>query len=232
MTAFARLAVFDVDGTLIDSQHNIVAAMTAAYAAHGVACPHPDAVRRIIGLSLVEAVARLSPEEDDSRHVAIAHSYKEAFSTLRQQADHSEPLYPGAVEALAALEEAGWLLGIATGKTRRGLDSMLERHGFHGRFVTLQTADGNPGKPHPGMLLRALGETGMAAIDSVMIGDTIFDMIMAKGAGVHPVGVTWGYHPPEDLVEAGAEVMVDEYSSLPPAVAALFGRTECALGQS
>ena len=229
MTASSRLAVFDVDGTLIDSQHNIVAAMTAAYGANGLAAPRPDAVRRIIGLSLVEAVAQLLPEEDGTRHLAIAHAYKDAFFALRSRPDHSEPLFPGAIEALAALEQAGWQLGIATGKTKRGLDAVFERHGFHNRFVTVQTADGNPGKPHPGMLLRALDETGLAAAAAVMIGDTVFDMSMGKSAKVHTVGVSWGYHPPEELRAAGADALVDDYSQLAAVAADLVRRAACVL---
>ncbi|HVI52697.1 MAG TPA: HAD family hydrolase [Candidatus Sulfotelmatobacter sp.] len=215
MTAFPRLAVFDVDGTLIDSQHNIISAMTQAWAVHGLGTPRPDAVRRIIGLSLVEAVARLLPEPDDELAHRVAHSYKEAFQGLRLEAGTSEPLFPGAVAALDALEAEGWLLGLATGKSRRGVDAMIERHGFQGRFVTRQTADDNPGKPHPAMLLRAMSECGADADATVMIGDTAYDMLMARQAGAHALGVVWGYHPPEDLTEAGAHHLAEDYAGVP-----------------
>lgn len=213
-----RLAVFDVDGTLIDSQHNIVEAMSAACRAHGVEVPRPDAVRRIIGLSLVEAVAALLPGHEAERHRRIAHSYKEAFAALRLQHERQEPLFPGAREALAALEADGWILGLATGKSRRGVAAMLERCGFEGFFATIQTADDNPGKPHPGMLLRAMEAVGAEAEATVMIGDTTFDMLMARGAGTGALGVSWGYHGVDELLEAGAELLIEEYAALPQAL--------------
>lgn len=223
MTALTRLAVFDVDGTLIDSQHNIVAAMTMAWAAHGLGVPRPEAVRRIIGLSLVEAVARLLPEPDDALAGRVAHSYKEAFQTLRLDPASTEPLFPGVMAALDRLESEGWILGLATGKSRRGVDGMIERHGFQGRFVTRQTADDNPSKPHPGMLLRAMEECGAEAASTVMIGDTAYDMMMARQAGAHALGVVWGYHPPEDLTGAGAQGLADDYDGLPALARQMVG---------
>jgi phosphoglycolate phosphatase len=224
MTALLRLAIFDVDGTLIDSQHNIVAAMALAFEAQGLEASDASAVRRIIGLSLVEAVACLRPDLDDITHRAIAQSYKDAFFSLRTKADHSEPLFPGAVAALDRLQANGWLLGIATGKTQRGLGAMIERHGLQGRFITLQTADGNPGKPHPAMVLRAMSDAAVQPGDAVMIGDTSFDMQMARSAGARAVGVAWGYHPPDELLAAGAEMMVDAFPALPSALDMLLGR--------
>lgn len=231
MTPHSRLAVFDVDGTLIDSQHNIVAAMSAAYEAHGLEAPRPEAVRRIIGLSLVEAVAHLLPEHGEETHLAVAHSYKDAFFTLRSRLDEAEPLFPGAIEALDELERAGWLLGVATGKSRRGVDTFVERHRLEGRFITLQNADDNPGKPHPGMLLRALAESGVAPANAAMIGDTTYDMAMGRSAGVHTIGVQWGYHPAEELRAAGAEMLVEEYPRLVAALTAVVERTECVSAQ-
>ncbi|HXP96970.1 MAG TPA: HAD-IA family hydrolase [Telmatospirillum sp.] len=224
MTALARLAVFDVDGTLIDSQHNIVAAMALAFQAQGLDDPGAEAVRRIIGLSLVEAVACLAPDLGPAKHESIALSYRDAFFVLRSRPDHSEPLFPGAVEALDRLEADGWLLGIATGKSRRGLDAMIERHGLQGRFMTLQTADGNPGKPHPAMVLQAMDAAAVGPDVTVMIGDTSFDMQMARAARARAAGVTWGYHPSSELLTAGAETMIDEFSALPSALEMLLGR--------
>lgn len=224
MTALQYLAVFDVDGTLIDSQHNIVAAMSLAFRAQGLEELEASAVRRIIGLSLVEAIAQLRPDLALARHQAIAQSYKDAFFTLRTHPDHSEPLFPGAVEALDLLEAKGWLLGIATGKSRRGLEAMIERHGLQGRFVTLQTADGNPTKPHPAMVLQAMSDAGAEPHRTVMIGDTSFDMQMARAARARAAGVAWGYHPPADLLAAGAEAMIDDFGALPRALDTLLGR--------
>jgi phosphoglycolate phosphatase len=222
MTSSLRLAIFDVDGTLIDSQHNIVAAMIQAFEANRLPRPEPKRVRHIIGLSLVEAVAALLPDLDDSCHRTVAQSYRDAFFALRSRPDHSEPLFPGALAALARLEAEGWLLGIATGKSRRGLEAMMERHGLARRFVTHQTADGNPGKPDPTMVIRAMAEAGASPRGTVMIGDTTFDMQMARAAGTFAAGVAWGYHPVSDLRTAGAQAVVDSWQALPTAVATLL----------
>ncbi|HIJ63920.1 MAG TPA: HAD-IA family hydrolase [Rhodospirillaceae bacterium] len=226
MIAKSRLAVFDVDGTLIDSQHAIVSAMQEACRDLGLEAPAPEAVRRIIGLSLVEAVARLMPDLAAEQHQAVAQAYKQCFLAERGAA-RPEPLFPGALEALRDLEQGGWLLGIATGKSHRGLESVIERTGLGGRFVTLQTADDHPGKPHPAMLLRAISEAGLTPGDAVMIGDTVFDMAMGRQAGSGCAGVAWGYHAPEELREAGAHVIVGRYDQLPSALASLFEDVEC-----
>jgi len=214
MPPFTRLAVFDVDGTLIDSQHNIVASMLRACERNGIAAPSAEAIRRIIGLSLGEAVARLLPDTDPGLIPRVVEDYKLSFQELRLRADHFEPLFPGAVEALGALESQGWMLAVATGKSRRGLLLMIERHGLAGRFVSLQTADDNPGKPHPAMLRRAVAEAGVGPADAVMIGDTSYDMQMARDAGVRGIGVGWGYHAPDELIAAGADLVVDSYPRL------------------
>ncbi len=213
-SSFLRLLVLDVDGTLVDSIHNIVAAMERAAAAHGLDCPPPARCRRVVGLELVEAVATLFPDHEPVLHRAVAESYKQAFHMLRAAPDHVEALYPGALEALRAFDEAGVLLGIATGKSRRGVATMLAHHGLEGRFLTIQTADGNPGKPHPGMLRRAMAETGVRPAQTVMVGDTSYDMAMARAAGCHAVGVSWGYHPVAELHDAGAHAVIDDYASL------------------
>ncbi|WP_404380639.1 HAD-IA family hydrolase [Caenispirillum salinarum] len=227
-----RLCVLDVDGTLVDSIHNIVAAMEMAAGVHGIVCPPPERCRRVVGLELVEAVATLFPEHEDALHRRVAESYKQAFQTLRARPDHEEHLYPGALEALDALEEAGVILGIATGKSRRGVAAMIERHGLEGRFLTIQTADDNPGKPHPGMLQRAMVEVGAEPGNTVMVGDTSYDMKMARAAGTGALGVAWGYHPVVELKEAGAHVVIDAYATLTDAAAGVWtqigGTGQCA----
>jgi len=207
MTVSLRLVVFDVDGTLVDSQHNIVAAMAMACDAVGVPVPPDAATRSIIGLSLGEAVAAVTPGADEAQRRRIEDLYKQAFVTLRSRPDHTEPLFPGVSEMLDAVDADGCLLGIATGKSRRGVDSVLERHGLEGRFVTIQTADDAPGKPHPGMLLQAMAEVGADPADTAMIGDTSFDMQMARAARTDAIGVAWGYHPVRALTEAGARAV-------------------------
>lgn len=214
-----RLAVFDCDGTLVDSQRAIIASVGAAWAGEGLAPPPPDAIRRVVGLALAEAIATLAPDEPSTRQAALTEAYKDAFRDMREQGTADENLFPGIPEALDALEAAGWLLGVATGKSRHGLDRTLEAHGLAGRFVTLQTADRAPGKPHPAMLEQALGEAGVEASHALMIGDTTYDILMAVNAGVRPVGVAWGYHPADELTEAGAAEILTEAAALPACAA-------------
>ncbi|PWC33762.1 HAD-IA family hydrolase [Azospirillum sp. TSO35-2] len=219
-----RLALFDCDGTLVDSQFAIIDAMTAAWAEHGLGEPDPMEVRRMVGLSLVEAVALLQPSLAPADHVAVAESYKRAFAASRSRGEVDEPLFPGILDTLAALEEAGVLLGVATGKSRRGLDAVLKGHGLTGRFVTLQTADVGPGKPNPHMVQRALAETGVAEAGTVVIGDTTYDIQMARNARVASVGVSWGYHAVPELERAGADRIVHRGREVADAVLELLER--------
>lgn len=209
-----RLAVFDCDGTIVDSQASIIGCMREAWSAEGLPHPEDEAVRRVVGLSLPVAIANLAPQEGPERHARLTDLYRQAFRERRSRAGLEEPLYPGFLEALDALEAAGFLLGIATGKGRPGLEDTLGRHGLTGRFVTLQTSDRAAGKPHPEMLYNAMAEAGVEKSRTVMIGDTSFDMAMAVNAGCAGVGVTWGYHGPDDLREAGAHQIIDHYDML------------------
>ena len=208
-----RLAVFDCDGTLVDSASTICAAMALAFEGEGMEWPGEAATRRIVGLSLPEAFAQIAPEANDALRASLAERYKTAFATLRAKGQAEEPLYPGAAEALAELEGRGWLLGVATGKSDRGLDLCLRGHGLHARFVTLQTADRHPSKPHPSMLHEAARQAGADHV--AMIGDTVFDIGMAVAAGADAVGVAWGYHAPAELLGAGARVVARSYAELP-----------------
>ncbi|WP_184157156.1 HAD-IA family hydrolase [Sphingobium lignivorans] len=199
-----RLAIFDCDGTLIDSQHSIVAAMGTAFDAMGLACPDRAQCLSVVGLSLPQAMAQLLPDADTPFHHEISEHYKRAFHALRAGGQLHEPLYEGIAALLDALEADGWLLAVATGKSDRGLRLALEHHGLHARFVSLQTADRHPSKPHPSMIETALADAGVGPEQAVMIGDTSFDMLMAGAAGVRALGVGWGYHVPEELIAAGA----------------------------
>lgn len=199
-----RLALFDCDGTLVDSQHNIVLCMDDAFARAGLAPPPREATRRIVGLSLVPAMQALIPDAEHALHIQLAEDYKTAFQRLRGKGLVEEPLFDGILETLDALEADGWLLGVATGKSDRGLDLCLRHHGLRDRFVTLQTADRHPSKPHPSMVREAMAEAGAAPTTTVMIGDTSFDMAMGVAARARSLGVDWGYHEIDDLVAAGA----------------------------
>lgn len=222
-TKLNRLVVFDCDGTLVDSQHHIIDCMAAAFAEHGLAPPPPAAVRAVVGLALAEAIGRLLPAGAAADPLHLTESYKRAFFSLRQRPGMIEPLYDGIAATVAQLAEAGFLLGIATGKGRRGLDAVLAAHGLAHHFVTLQTADSAPGKPDPTMLRQAIAEAGAAPATAVMIGDTTFDIEMAMRAGVPSIGVAWGYHPPAALWQAGAAVVVDDCAGLAAAVERLIG---------
>lgn len=199
-----RLAIFDCDGTLVDSQHSIVAAMQGAFDAVSLPCPSRGDVLSIVGLSLPEAMARLLPDAEPAFHNEIADHYKQAFHRLRASGSLHEPLYEGIADLLDRLDAAGWLLAVATGKSDRGLALVLEHHGLTGRFISLQTADRHPSKPHPSMILTALADAGAQAADAVMIGDTSFDMLMGQAAGVRALGVGWGYHAADALLASGA----------------------------
>ena len=199
-----RLAVFDCDGTLVDGQADVCAAMDQAFAVAGLAPPDRHQTRRMVGLSLPEAMRKLLPQGDPATHEALAAHYREAYRARRTAGVLDEPLFEGIAALLERLTGAGWLLGVATGKSDRGLAHCLSTHGIAGHFVTLQTADRHPSKPHPAMLQAAMAAVGAAPGDTAMIGDTAYDIAMARAAGVRGIGVSWGYHPPEELTAAGA----------------------------
>jgi phosphoglycolate phosphatase len=208
-----KLVLFDVDGTLVDSQNIIVAAQRMAFAAQGLEPPSRERSLSIVGLSLVEAFTVLVGPKGPIE--GLAEAYKDAFHTLRQDPAHAEPLFPGAAACLEWLHRReDVLLGIATGKSRRGVAHLLDRHGWHDVFTVIQTADDAPSKPHPGMILQAMEATGVSADGTVMIGDSSFDMGMARAAGVLPVGVSWGFQPVAALTEAGAGPVVNSYAEL------------------
>ena len=215
-----RLAIFDCDGTLVDSHANICRAMEAAFAGVRVDPPSREAIRGIVGLSLVEAVAVLAPHADAGFHDTVAADYKAAFQRMRADGElDAEPLYDGLGDALDTLADDGWVFGVATGKSDRGLAHVLAHHGLADRFVTLQTADRHPSKPHPSMIHAALEQAGADPHLAVMIGDTSYDMAMARAAGVRAVGVTWGYHDAALLHDAGAHAVIHRYGDLPAAMA-------------
>lgn len=210
----ARLAVFDLDGTLVDSQRSIVASMSAAFAEAGLAVPSDAAVRSIIGLELVEACATLLPEGASADPRDIAEGYKTAYRRWLLDPEARDPLFPGAMELLHRLDAAGWLLAIATGKGRDGLKATLSRHGIESLFLSTRTAHDGPGKPDPTILRSLMAELGTEPAATVMIGDTVFDMGMAKRAGVDGIGVAWGYHEIEELLLAGAGTIAEDMPGL------------------
>lgn len=219
--------IFDVDGTLVDSQNLIVAAQREAFAAHGLEPPTRARSLSVVGLSLVEAFTDLVGAHGPAE--SLAEAYKAAFHRLRADPANAEPLFPGAAEALDRFEREGFLLGIATGKSRRGVAHLVERHGWRDRFATVQTADDAPSKPHPAMILQALAETGADPAESAMLGDTTFDVQMALSGGIGAVGVAWGYHPAEALRGAGAQAMAASFAEAFDAVRTLVGGSRTAV---
>lgn len=209
-----KLAVFDCDGTLVDGQAAVCEAMEAAFETADLPPPPRGAIRRIVGLSLPQAVRHLAPGADPRAQAAAIEAYKTAFRAAREAGRVEEPLFAGIAELLEDLRATGWLLAVATGKSGRGLAACLAGHGIADRFTSLQTADRHPSKPHPAMLEAALSETGAAASEAVMIGDTSFDMVMARAAGVRALGVAWGYHSARELLAAGADAVAEDAAQL------------------
>jgi phosphoglycolate phosphatase len=205
-----RLAIFDCDGTLVDSGATIYAALKASMEQNGLDVPPPSVSRRVIGLSLIEAMAALLPEAAAEQHLKLAEDYKRAFMSLRTAGRVDEPLFDGVLELLDALENDGWLLAVATGKSDRGLKHCLERHAIHARFISLQTADRHPSKPHPSMVEQAIVDAGASPATTIVVGDTSFDMAMAVNAGATGIGAGWGYHEADELLEAGAVAVADQ----------------------
>lgn len=218
-----RLVMFDFDGTLVDSQHAIAQAMAEAFARAGRPAPTRARVRRVVGLQLEAAIARLLPVAEAALAAELAEHYREAVVGLRRNAAFDEPLVAGARAALERLDHPQLLLGIATGKGQRALAASLERHALGRHFVTLKTADDGPGKPHPGILLDAMAELGVDAADTLVVGDTTFDMEMAVNAGARALGVSWGYHDARDLRAAGAELVLESFGQLTPDLIGLEG---------
>ena len=209
-----RLAVFDCDGTLVDGQADVCAAMDAAFAAQGLLAPDRHLTRRMVGLSLPEAMRKLLPHGEPYQHDSLALHYREAYRARRTAGVLDEPLFEGIAALLERLSAAGWLLGVATGKSDRGLAHCLATHGIARHFVTLQTADRHPSKPHPAMLEAAMAAVGAVPGETAMIGDTSYDIAMARAAGVRAIGVSWGYHAPVELIGAGAVSIADDAAVL------------------
>ena len=189
-----KLVIFDCDGTLVDSQAMIVASLTRAFELEGLTPPTRPAMLSIVGLSLINAMRKLAPDESEAKQEALSEAYKQSFWKYREEEQHSELLFPGAVEVLDWLHAHPQVaLGIATGKSRRGVDKLLAKHALEGRFITIQTSDSAPSKPDPGMILNAMAEANIGPNDTVMIGDATYDLDMANAAGVASIGVSWGF---------------------------------------
>ena len=199
-----RLAVFDCDGTLSDGQAGVCEAMEEAFAQMQLPAPARHDIRRIVGLSLPQAIWQLAPDLRRQVHAQIVEGYKASFRASRLSGRLHEPLFEGMVDLLHRLHDKGWVLGVATGKSDRGLNATLAANDLTHLFTTLHTADRHPSKPDPAMILAAMADAGAQPEHTVMIGDTVFDIEMARAADTRAIGVGWGYHGADELRSAGA----------------------------
>jgi len=205
------MVVFDVDGTLLDSQSAIVDCLQKAFYQAGCQKPQISAVRSVIGLSLPEAVGRLAADDSPEVKENIAENYKKNFFHVRTKTHDFAALFDGAMNCIHQLDESDYLLSVATGMSRRGLDAFISRYNLSHKFISLACADDGPGKPNPHMLYKVLEASGVEPHDAVMLGDTSYDMEMARAAGCYAVGVTWGNHSESVLRQAGAHEIVQTF---------------------
>jgi phosphoglycolate phosphatase len=210
----AQLAVFDVDGTLVDSRQAIFESAKAVYATLGLPPPQYDTVRQIVGLSLRAALHILLPQLSDAELDRATAAYKESLASVRSAPAFLEPLYPGAAETLERLKQDGWRIAMATGKSRRGVETVIRLHGWAGLFESTHCSDDGPGKPDPAMLIAAMQALDCRPEETVMIGDTAHDMRMAKAAGAYAQGVSWGFHTAAEVAEGGADHVAHDFASL------------------
>lgn len=213
-----RFAVFDIDGTLVDSRAIITACMDKAFIGAGLPPPGFERTRRVIGLSLGPGLAYLAPQADEALRNRILESYRTAFFEMRQDPAFHSPAYDGADALLRSLLADNWVLGIATGKSRRGLDAMLEQHAWGHLFQAHFCADDGPGKPHPHMVLENMRVVGAQPDQTLVIGDSEHDMAMAIAAGTTAIGVSWGFGTTEEMLAAGAVRVTHQMGELEEAL--------------
>lgn len=206
-----ELIIFDWDGTLMDSVAKIVRCFSAALADAAVVSPGEDAIRHVIGLGLSEAVAVLLPQADAATRARVIEGYREHFLHI----DHTETeLFPGVRQGLEALSAQGYLLAVATGKARRGLERVLRETATAHFFCSTRCADEAYSKPHPRMLEDILQQTGLSASQALMVGDTTYDMQMARHAGMPGLAVTYGVHARELLAEHKPLACLDSFTEV------------------
>ncbi|WP_420478184.1 HAD-IA family hydrolase [Brevundimonas sp. FT23028] len=207
------LAVFDIDGTLVDSRASIHRAACDAARDMGLPEPAYDRVRMIVGLSLHKALHTLEPQLTDAELADFVAGFQRSFHRM-YEAGHEEPLYDGAMDHLRRLHRDGWRLALATGQNRRGVARNLARQGWAEIFLSSHCAEDGPGKPDPAMLHAAMAACGADAASTVMIGDTAHDATMAVNAGVLPLGVGWGFHTAEEQIAGGARHVAKSFGEL------------------
>lgn len=212
-----KLVLFDCDGTLVDSVGLIHEVMARTFVHFGYDRPDVSLTKSIIGLTLDIAIARMQGKPHvDGEAVAMTAHYKAIFGDTRSEAGFQEPLFDGITAMIETLGKSeNLLMGAVTGKSRRGLDLIMDTHGFRQHFIVSRTADDCPSKPHPAMVTECCSQTGIVSADTIVIGDAIYDMQMAKAAGAKAIGVAWGYASVDDLWKAGADAIVNHPSEIP-----------------
>lgn len=209
-----KLAIWDMDGTVVDSREVIQTAMERAFAACDLEPPNYDATRKLVGLDLATVCSTLAPQLEGEALLGLIEAYKHAFISRRTEPDFIEPLYDGAVETLERLANEGWLLAVATGKARRGVQALFEMHPIAQYFDTVWCADDGPGKPNPFMCQQAMAAVGAEPAQSLIIGDAVHDMAMGRAAGIRCKGVAWGFGAADELEAAGAHEVHHDFGTL------------------
>jgi phosphoglycolate phosphatase len=207
-----KLAIWDMDGTIVDSREVIQAAMCRAFGLCGLPEPAYEATRKVVGLDLEEACRILAPDYHDVPGLSAA--YKQAFVARRTEENFVEPLYDGAEETLKRLAEEGWLIAMATGKSHRGIRAIFGMHPLEQYFDTIWCADDGPGKPHPFMVEQCMNTLGCEPHQSLIIGDAVHDIAMGCNAGIHTIGVSWGFGRASELEASGAHEVVHDFDTL------------------
>lgn len=204
------LIVFDWDGTLVDSTHAIVESIQSAAEDAGLPIPSAEASRGIIGLELHRAIATLFEDATEAQILYLAERYRYHFLVR----DHAIPMFEGVAAAMEELVEEGFMLSVATGKTRRGLDRAMATTQLHPHFLASRCADECFSKPHPQMLQELMDELGVLPERTLMIGDTAYDLQMARNAGVSSLAVSYGAQPLESLLEHAPVAHFDRFTKL------------------
>jgi len=204
------LVVFDWDGTVMDSTHDIVAAIQAASRDLNLPVPTPEQARWVIGLPLGQALQRAVPQLSLEQQPQFVARYRQHYLTR----DPQLRLFDGIAPLLDALRQRDVQLAVATGKSRAGLNRALAATGLADHFATTRCADDTHGKPHPAMLLEIMDELMVEPAQVVMVGDTTHDLHMAQNAGVHSVGVTYGAHTEAELLACVPQTLVPDVAAL------------------
>lgn len=210
----SKLVVWDIDGTLVDSRQTIFKSMQAAFAEVGLPPPPYEAVRQVVGLGLSEGIGVLLSRSEQAYVGPVTDAYIAGFRARLLQPDFIDPLYDGAAETLDRLRADGWKIAMATGKSRRGVETVIRMHGWADLFDSTHCSDDGPGKPHPAMVLEAMKALAVGPERTIVVGDTAHDMRMARSARAYAQGVSWGFHTAAEVQAGGADHTAHDFAEL------------------